>query len=757
MSEAKILDLLVVGGGPAGVAAALRARELGLQALVVEADDVLRRIRDYSKEKLILPGFGGGDTMAFPAGGEWVKKLPFPPIDKDEMCELYKGLCRDGGINVRVGVELVALEDHDAQTFKVKAYDHRQRKDVAYLARHVVLALGRGVPRHFDIPGDTDGIAFRLADPAAYVGAPACVIGGGTSAAEAVIAISQAKAKAEDPTVVHWSYRGDRLPRVSRALAEVFFEAYVGHGNIRYHPHSEPLMVVTGEDRKDYLAIRVDRRSMPGRVTETSLMEFPKDACVACIGEDLPEGLLQSIGIRMAIGGPRRRKRMVVNRCLETERPRVYLVGDILSQAYLETEDFDADPSTFKEIKHRGNIKSALRDGVLVAQVIRQRLDGTAAEAVDITVDDGEPHEDEGLSISGLMARHPAGQAGPAALQAAKASKASGGGSSGGTGTSIAWLMHRLPGGVEGDEHGLAAGSTTTLGSGACDLSFPEDAQMSEQHASLVLTDGGAVLRDDGSTNGVFLAVPSRRKIELKHGDLLRAGRQFLVVEASASSFSVVHYDATGEEKGRHQLSPGTAVLGRKAPDITLDRKDNTLSRRQLAVTVQNGRLLVKDLLSVNGTYLQVQGSVRLEHGDQFLLGQQRFAFSTERDAVIDSGPPAAAASSAKIAIPPAAEVTPTGPSVTFQPSGQVCAVQPGQTLLDIAESNGVKIVAECRSGICGSDPIRIVSGRENLQAGPDDGETETLEDLCGLEAGPCRLACMARVKGPVVVEILER
>ena len=80
---------------------------------------------------------------------------------------------------------------------------------------------------------------------------------------------------------------------------------------------------------------------------------------------------------------------MVVNRTLESRQPGVYLVGDILSQAYFETEDFDADPASFREVKHRGNIKSALRDGVLVAQVIAQRLAGKTE--IDVRVADAAP------------------------------------------------------------------------------------------------------------------------------------------------------------------------------------------------------------------------------------------------------------------------------------------------------------------------------------------------------------------------------
>ena len=80
----------------------------------------------------------------------------------------------------------------------------------------------------------------------------------------------------------------------------------------------------------------------------------------------------------MVTGGPRNKKRMVVSPLLETVQPNLYLVGDILAQAYLETDDFDADPAGFREVRHRGNVKSALRDGVLVVEVIERRLRGEA-------------------------------------------------------------------------------------------------------------------------------------------------------------------------------------------------------------------------------------------------------------------------------------------------------------------------------------------------------------------------------------------
>ena len=105
-----VLDLLIVGGGPMGTACAFRAKELGLAALVIEMDDLMKRIRDYAKDKPILPDYGGGDTMPFPAGGELVDALRFEPIDKDRMVEVWKGLYRKYSVPAKIGVELLELD-----------------------------------------------------------------------------------------------------------------------------------------------------------------------------------------------------------------------------------------------------------------------------------------------------------------------------------------------------------------------------------------------------------------------------------------------------------------------------------------------------------------------------------------------------------------------------------------------------------------------------------------------------------------------
>jgi nitrite reductase (NADH) large subunit len=87
--------------------------------------------------------------------------------------------------------------------------------------------------------------------------------------------------------------------------------------------------------------------------------------------------------------------------------------------------------------------------------------------------------------------------------------------------------------------------------------------------------------------------------------------------------------------------------------------------------------------------------------------------------------------------------------SVAFRPGPTVLA-KVGDKLLDIAEASQVPMESGCRMGMCGSDPVRILEGEDNLSP-MRSAERRTLERL-GLGAG-CRMACVSRVQGPIVVD----
>ena len=144
----------------------------------------------------------------------------------------------------------------------------------------------------------------------------------------------------------------------------------------------------------------------------------------------------------------------------------------------------------------------------------------------------------------------------------------------------------------------------------------------------------------------------------------------------------------------------------------------------------------------------------RLVEGDVLRLGHQTLRFGL-----------VAAMVRSEVLTVDSDQVRPRAPSaatpaewsvVVFENRGETCPFKPGQTICDVAEDSGVAMKADCHKGICGSDPVRIVSGQEHLDPMTDE-ERDTLEDICAVDPATHRLACRARPTGPVVVQIVDQ
>ena len=95
-----------------------------------------------------------------------------------------------------------------------------------------------------------------------------------------------------------------------------------------------------------------------------------------------------------------------------------------------------------------------------------------------------------------------------------------------------------------------------------------------------------------------------------------------------------------------------------------------------------------------------------------------------------------------------------SGCQVTFQPQGRQVVAIAGESLLDLAEKDGLPIEAGCRMGVCGADPVAVLAGADQLS--PPDGDERAT--LLRLDLGSdVRMACCARVKGPVTVSLDPR
>lgn len=90
-------------------------------------------------------------------------------------------------------------------------------------------------------------------------------------------------------------------------------------------------------------------------------------------------------------------------------------------------------------------------------------------------------------------------------------------------------------------------------------------------------------------------------------------------------------------------------------------------------------------------------------------------------------------------------------PEVQFAPDNRRILAEPGTSLLEIAENNGLHLESGCRMGVCGADPVAILKGQEHLS--PPTGDEKTTLERLGF-APNTRMACCARVQGAVTVAL---
>lgn len=261
-----MVDVCIVGAGPAGIAASLACMEAGLSTVTLEqAPDIGGAVRAYPRRKLV---------MTAPMELGLVGKVKLYDVYKEELVELWQKIQRDTGLEVRHGVRVESLEpDESGQGFVVRGGGQSVR------ARRVVLSVGRrGTPRRLGIPGEGDpGVVYGLIDAAQYRGRSVAVVGGGDSALEAALALAEGGA-----TAVHVVYRGaafDRARERNRASLRDATET----ANVQVHLSANPVSFDPDE------GLRID-------APDTCL---PVTDVIVCIGGILPTGLLRAAGVEV--------------------------------------------------------------------------------------------------------------------------------------------------------------------------------------------------------------------------------------------------------------------------------------------------------------------------------------------------------------------------------------------------------------------------------------------------------------------------
>jgi putative YpdA family bacillithiol system oxidoreductase len=191
-----LYDLLIVGAGPAGIAASLRAIENKLNYITLEQDEIGGTVAKYPRQKLVMTS-----PVEFPMYGKFKKT----ELSKENLLAFWDMVLNRSDFNVRTGEKVEDIKKSPESLFTVQTGNNQ------YRARAVILALGRtGTPRKLGVKGEElPKVMYRLIEADHYVNKKILVVGGGDSAVEAAMGLAN-----QSGNQVTLSYRKDTFMRI---------------------------------------------------------------------------------------------------------------------------------------------------------------------------------------------------------------------------------------------------------------------------------------------------------------------------------------------------------------------------------------------------------------------------------------------------------------------------------------------------------------------------------------------------------------
>jgi thioredoxin reductase (NADPH) len=311
-------DVIIVGAGPCGLAAALALKKIGIDPLVIEKESIVHSIYLYPT---YMQFFSTADRLEI--GG-----IPFTtPHEKPtrlEALHYYRNVAKRSNIRIRSYEKVTDIIPENG-TFSVLT-ENRASKRTRYETKRVVIATGYfDNPNMLGIPGETlpkVSHFFREAHP--YTGTKTAIIGGSNSAVDAALELMRADAEV---TIV---YRGEAVSPNIKPWVRPVFENYVNKGMIKLMLRSR--VVEIGETH-----IIVDSGG------ESVTLE--NDFVLALTGFRPDRKFLQSIGIELE--GEAEKPRFNPE-TMETNVKGVYLAGVIAAGAeaneiFIETGRFHGE------------------------------------------------------------------------------------------------------------------------------------------------------------------------------------------------------------------------------------------------------------------------------------------------------------------------------------------------------------------------------------------------------------------------------
>ena len=258
------LDIVVVGAGPAGIAAALEARRRGVRCVVFERASFGGAIRSYPRQKIV---------MTAPLDLPLIGRVRLRRTSKEALIELFEDVAKRAELPIVENAEVTAIQPI-ANGFRIET------KARVATARCVILAIGRrGTPRRLGVPGDDlPHVVDHVPDPALHAGERIVVVGGGDSAVEHAIALA-----AQRGTRVTLVHRGKDFGRCKPDNQRALVRA-CSTGAVAVHVDAG-VRAITAH------GVEIDTAARPTTIEASRV--------VCCLGADLPSQWLRGLGVAL--------------------------------------------------------------------------------------------------------------------------------------------------------------------------------------------------------------------------------------------------------------------------------------------------------------------------------------------------------------------------------------------------------------------------------------------------------------------------
>lgn len=260
-----IYDVIIVGAGPAGISASLRAKEKGLKSITLEQDSLGGTVFTFPRSKIVMTA-----PMDLPLHG----KVKLFETSKRELLTLWETVIEQHGIVIQEHSKVQEVIK-DGDSFNVTLID-----GTVLSSKRVLLAIGRrGSPRKLGVPGEsTEKVAYRLIEAEMISDKRIIVVGGGDSAIESALLLA-------DNNEVILSYRKDKFSRIKPKNFDKI-EAAIKNGSVKVLFESNLTEIL-----KDEVEIKL---------ADDKIKRFPNDLVYIFAGGELPTAFLSKAGIKIS-------------------------------------------------------------------------------------------------------------------------------------------------------------------------------------------------------------------------------------------------------------------------------------------------------------------------------------------------------------------------------------------------------------------------------------------------------------------------